>query len=285
MTDEVKATIRRTVEEILRDTTSKGNIQAMVEKHEQKVHFIPVRYRVIGGILQSLNIKFGNFIEQLIRNLVEIDSGVTVMNDSGKKVRLFFTEETDRLIDTYITNRQLPNSPDDCTPLFDRLLNRILEIERKAKNEDRQGIVKDVDGLFKTKAGLMVYTELKYNDDHDTGKFADINRKFIKTWAGLAVRLDLKSPQELFPIIYYFNSRKRYGPIHTPSRNIMRGPQLFETYLQTNYADVDQYLTEIGEDPIILAIFDDMYQSVRNMKLGKKNDRHHPAKFFPEKLR
>jgi hypothetical protein len=35
---------------------------------------------------------------------------------------------------------------------------------------------------------------------------------------------------ELVPIIYYFNSTKRYGPIHTPSRNIMRGPQLFEAF-------------------------------------------------------
>jgi hypothetical protein len=269
MNDQVKITIRKTVLEMLNESISKENINRMTEKHIEKVHFIPIRYRILGGILQGLNIKFGNFIEQLISNLVEIDANINVMPDSGKKIRLFFTPETDALIDSYITHRQLPNSPDDCTELFDELLNRIIEIESKSREEDRQGIVKDVDGLFQTKDGLMVYTELKYNDDHDTGKFADINRKFIKTWAGLAVHLKIKKTNELFPIIYYFNSTKRYGPIHTPSRNIMRGPQLFETFLQTKYDEVDQFLSEIGDDPDILNIFDELYVKIRNMKIGK----------------
>lgn len=269
MNDQVKDIIRKTVLQMLQESISPQNIREMTEKHKTKIHFIPVRYRILGGILQGLNIKFGNYIEQLIRNLVEIDNSITVLPDSGKKIRLFFTPETDALIDGYITTRQLPNSPDDCTPYFDQLLNNIVEIEKKAKDDERQGIVKDIDGLFKTKEGLLVYTELKYNDDHDTGKFADINRKFIKTWAGLAVRFKIKGPNELFPIIYYFNSAKRYGPIHTPSRNIMRGPQLFEKFLQTKYGDVDHYLTEIGDDPEILKIFDDLYKNVRNMDIKK----------------
>ncbi len=173
------------------------------------------------------------------------------------------------MINSYITARQLPNSPDDCTPQFDELLRKILEIEHAARDDQRQGLVKDVDGLFLAKDGTMVYTELKYNDDHDTGKFADINRKFIKTWAGLAVRLKIKRSNELLPIIYYFNAHKRYGPIHTPSRNIMRGPQLFEKFLQVKYADVDGYLAAIGDDPEILAIFDRVFEQIRRGPLGK----------------
>jgi hypothetical protein len=270
MNDKVKLIIRNTVNEMLEDSCSKRNIQDMADKHSEKVHFIPIKYRIIGGILQGLNIKFGNFIEKLIGNLVEIDENVNVLPDSGKRTRLFFTPQTDNLIDSYITTRQLPTSPDDCTPSFDKLLKTILEVESKAKDADRQGIVKDIDGLFITKKGLKVYTEIKYNDDHDTGKFADINRKFIKTWAGLAVRLNIKNDDELFPIIYYFNSTKRYGPIHTPSRNIMRGSQLFDTYLQTKYAEVDQYLRNIGDDPEILKIFDDLYITVREMNIAVK---------------
>ena len=227
------------------------------------IHFVPIKYRIVGGILQGLNIKFGNFIEKLISNIVEIDQGIKVMADSGKKIELFFTQETDTLIDVYITKRQLPDSPDDCTPLFDRLLEQIVEIEKAASDDQRQGRTKDIDGLFITQDGLMIYTELKYNDDHDTGKFSDINRKFLKTWAGLAVRLGIGKTDELLPLIYYFNSTKRYGPIHTPSRNIMRGSQLFDRFLETNYADVEQYLSEIGDDPKILAIFDEMYNKVR----------------------
>jgi len=71
----------------------------------------------------------------------------------------------------------------------------------------------------------------------------------------------------LLRILYYFNSKKRYGPIYTPGKNIMRGSQLFERFLHINYSDVDGYLSEIGDDPEILAIFDKMYKTVRNQKL------------------
>lgn len=264
MSNQVKQTIRKTVLQMLEDSMSSENIRKMAEKHTEKVHFIPIQYRVIGGILQGLNIKLGNFIEKLLRNIVEIDPGVRVLEDSGKKIKLSFTHQTDALIDTYITDRQLPNSPDDCTEIFDALLEEILAIESNATDEQRQGITRDVDGLFQTDDGLVVYTELKYNDDHDTGKFVDINRKFIKTWAGLAVRYQIQSTNQLLPILYYFNPKKRYGPIYVPSKNIMRGAQLFEQFLHISYDDVDGYLSEIGDDPEILAIFDKMYNVVRN---------------------
>lgn len=267
MSNQVEKVIHDTILQMLDDSMSAKNIRKIVRKHEAKVHFVPIRYRIIGGILQGLNIKFGNFIEQLLRNIVEIDTAVNVMEDSGKKIKLFFTSETDALIDRYITERQLPNSPDDCTEMFDALLERILEIESLATDEQRQGITKDVDGLFQTGDGLMVYTELKYNDDHDTGKFVDINRKFIKTWAGLAARHQIQSTSQLLPVLYYFNPKKRYGPIYVPSRNIMRGPQLFERFLHISYDDVDGYLSKIGDDPEILAIFDKMYDTVRNQDL------------------
>jgi len=47
----------------------------------------------------------------------------------------------------------------------------------------------------------------------------------------------------------------------------MRGPQLFDVFLQTKYADVDHYLKEIGEDPEILKIFDELYRNVWEMKI------------------
>jgi len=267
MSDDVKAIIRKTVVQMLDGSMSPNNIHRMARIHEAKLHFIPIRYRIVGGILQGLNIKFGNFIEQLLRNIVEIDTRVNAMEDSGKKIKLFFTHQTDALIDSYITERQLPESPDDCTEAFDTLLGEILQIESAAIDAQRQGIVKDVDGLFQNEEGLIVYTELKYNDDHDTGKFVDINRKFIKTWAGLAVRYQIQSTSQLLPILYYFNPKKRYGPIYVPSKNIMRGSQLFDRFLHISYEDVDGYLTEIGDDPENLAIFDRMYNLIRNQVL------------------
>lgn len=261
--DQVRETIRKTILEMLQQSTSQKNIRKLAEKHKEKVHFVPVRYRVIGGILQGLNIKFGNFIEQLLRNLIEIDPKVQVMDDTGKKITLFFTSETDALIDRYITRRQLPDSPDDCSEEFSDLLDKIIEQESHATNKQRQGIKKDVDVLFQTEDGTMVYAELKYNDDHDTGKFVDINRKLIKTWAGLVVRHKVTSKDKLLPILYYFNPTKRYGPIYLPSSHVLRGAQLFNRFFSIKYEEVDHYLSEIGEDPETLEMFDHMYRDVR----------------------
>jgi len=157
MDDQVRNIIQQTIMEMLEVSTSSEHIQELVQKHIDKVHFVPIRYRIIGGILQGLNIKFGNFIENLMGKIVEIDSGVEVLPDSGKKVRLFFTSQTDSLIDSYITERQLPNSPDDCTPLFDALLQEIIDIETTASVDQRQGIVKDIDTLFRVSNGPIFF--------------------------------------------------------------------------------------------------------------------------------
>ena len=47
----------------------------------------------------------------------------------------------------------------------------------------------------------------------------------------------------------------------------MRGPQLFDRFLQAGYKEVISYLSEIGDDPDILSIFDKMYEWVRNQEL------------------
>lgn len=100
-------------------------------------------------------------------------------------MRLFFTPQTDSIIDNYITQRQLPDSPDDCTSMFDGLLEQIVVTERVASNDQRQGIVKDIDALFRADGLLNVYAEIKYNDDHDTGKFADITVSSSRRGPGL----------------------------------------------------------------------------------------------------
>jgi len=143
MSEQIRPIIRDTVEQMLITSTSAENIHRMMEKHRKKVHFTPIRYRVIGGILQGLNIKFGNFIESLLTDIIELDEGVEMMPDSGKRIQLFFTPDTNTLIDQYITSRQLPNSPDDCTPSFDNLLRKFVGIERVAAVHDRQGIIND----------------------------------------------------------------------------------------------------------------------------------------------
>ncbi len=262
MDDRVKQAVQEAVIKIINDTASAKSIAKSLQIHENKVHFIPTKYRVLGGLLQSLNIKFGNFIEKLIAQVIEQDAKVQTLPDSGKKIRFSMTSESDSLIDRYITNRQLPNSPDKCDDLFTDLLLAIIDLESRESTE-KQVITKDVDSLFRSSTGQIIYLEVKYNDDHDTGKFVDINRKFIKTYAGLINHLQVTDINQLKPILYYFNPTKRWGPIYTPTSNIYRGSQLFDEFFETKFADIDSYLRNLGNNPDIVSIFDNLYQTIR----------------------
>ncbi len=263
MDDNVKQLVRSAILEIIQGTVSEKNIRKSFETHQAKIHFVPIKYRVLGGLLQSLNIKFGNFIEKLIELVIDQDTNLEALSISGKKIKLSMTPRTDALIDQYITNRQLPNSPDKCDELFQELLEEIVEIERTT-SEAKQTIRKDVDALFSTNSGEIVYLEIKYNDDHDTGKFVDINRKFVKTYAGLVNYLEINNPSEIKPVLYYFNPVKRWGPIYIPSGNIYRGSQLFDEYFEIDFASIDRYLQNLGDDEEIIGIFDDLYERIRH---------------------
>lgn len=111
-----------------------------------------------------------------------------------------------------------------------------------------------------------IYLEIKYNDDHDTGNFVDINRKFIKTYAGLINHLGITDPAELKPIIYYFNPTERWSPIYTPSCNVYRGSQLFDEYFNTKFENINSYLINLGNDEKIINIFDELYKQIRHGK-------------------
>ncbi|UWV79011.1 hypothetical protein NWE59_03145 [Mycoplasmopsis felis] len=66
---DIKRLISEAVKEIINKSLLKVNY--LSQKHNNKIHFIPKRYRILGGILQSMNIQFGNFIEILIQNLIK----------------------------------------------------------------------------------------------------------------------------------------------------------------------------------------------------------------------
>lgn len=122
----------------------------------------------------------------------------------------------------------------------------------------------DIDLLFKNKeSGTIYYLEIKYNDDHDTGKFVDINRKFIKTYAYLLNEFKIKKYDDIVPILFFFNNKKMKGNIYVPeSTNIRRGQKFFEEFLTTSYQSVDDYLTDLSESKSTVKSFDDLYKKV-----------------------
>ncbi len=260
MTYEIKTLINSAVLKIIENTSSPKKLKSLNAKHDKKLHFIPKRYRVLGGLLQSMNIQFGNFIELLMTELISNEEKYEIIKKySGKKSNVFKISETnERRIDEYISRCQYENV--DLEFEFKKLLDEIVgDDDTKYENFSH-----DIDILFRDKTtGKVYYIEAKYNDDHDTGKFTDINRKFIKTYAYLAKELQIDSSENLIPILFFFTGKKLKGNIYvSESTNIRRGKRFFEEFLSVSYNDVEEYLSLLSESDDIIKMFDNMYQTV-----------------------
>ncbi|PIE97619.1 MAG: restriction endonuclease [Treponema sp.] len=270
MQNNINELINKSVLEIIEHSANDKKITALVQKHEKKIHFIPTKYRVLGGILQSMNIQFGNFIEVLMKNLIDNEQKYEVLKTyTGKKNNTFsLSNINEQLIDKYITKCQTQNINVDNE--FVILQKTIFENNKKIKNNFIT-FKHDIDLLFKDKTtNKIYYLEIKYNDDHDTGKFVDINRKFIKTYAYLLNEFNLKNYDSLVPILFFFNNKKMKGNIYVPEgTNIKRGKTFFDEFLTTSYSSVENYLTELSEDKNTIKNFNNLYKKIIKMNNGR----------------
>lgn len=220
-------------------------INELYKKHKGKPHFIPMKYRILGGFLQSLNIKFGNFLEELFIRLISLEGvSYNIVMAGIKNSELFLEKECERLIDDYIN---IPPKSIELDTKFDELLDNIFQLQNR-KDGTFRGRVLDVDLLLSN--DKYYYFEVKYNDDHDTGKFKDINRKFLKTFAGLVYKLKVKDKDKFMPILYYFSESIRYSNVYLrEGKNVWRGRTLFkELNLPVTWEEIDELLLKIGEE-------------------------------------
>ncbi|WP_104748938.1 HinfI family type II restriction enzyme [Helicobacter cetorum] len=268
MQNNIRELIVKSTREIIEKCANDKKLKNIIKKHQAKVHFIPKKYRILGGILQSMNIQFGNFIEVLMKNLIANENHYKILEKySGRKSNKFSLPLTsDNLIDNYITQCQTQNN--DVEIAFRDLCLKIYE--NNSKNEKSVLFKHDIDLLFKdTRNSNIYYLEIKYNDDHDTGKFVDINRKFIKTYAYLLNEFKLNSFDKIKPILFFFNNKKMKGNIYIPeSSHIYRGERFFKEFLSTNYKDLENYLQNFSESLENLKEFEKLEQKIKNLTLN-----------------
>lgn len=266
MNSEITELINGAIESILRKMSSRSAIAKLDEKHAQKIHFIPKSYRIFGGMLQSMNIQFGNFIEELMALLIASEDRYEIVYQySGKRSNTFTLSRTnDQRIDNYISKCQL-QSDGFCNTEF-RVLQQAILDDTDANNDTFKH---DIDLLFRDRVtDRYFYLEIKYNDDHDTGKFVDINRKFIKTYAYIANELDIKNVEELTPILFFFNNKKMKGNPYIPeAANIRRGERFFDEFLSSiSYQELNNYMANLSESSEVKKMFDNLY--CRTLRIG-----------------
>lgn len=269
MNSEVENIINEAVRIMIEHTGDDKVIDHLIKKHDKKIHFVPKRYRVFGGILQSLNIQFGNFIEELMAVIVSKDPRYEIVNTfSGKKSNQFYiSKENERRIDTYITSCQTESDFD-----LDTEFNNLMDMIVANKGDSFISFTHDIDLLFRDKmTGVYYYLEIKYNDDHDTGKFVDINRKLLKTSAYLIRELNITDMTQFKPILFFFNNKKMKGNIYIPEQtNIYRGERFFNEFLKIGYSEVEQYMANLSESDTTVNAFNQLYNKV--MEYGKSEE-------------
>ncbi|MDD3120614.1 MAG: restriction endonuclease [Candidatus Gracilibacteria bacterium] len=264
MNDEIKKIILEAITKLINESASDKNVIKFRKIHKDKIHFVPVKYRVFGGILQSLNIKFGNFIEELMHLIIKNENHLEILDEySGKRIgnEVYCDNKTSSIIDKYIDSQQEGNNNLKVDENFALLID---EIYKNKNNDDLLKVKHDIDILFKDKRdGKIYYLEAKYNDDHDTGKFVDLNRKMIKTYSGLVKTLKIDKKEDFIPILFYMNEKVRYTNSFIPqTTNIIRGRDLFNKFFTIKFEDLDQYLKNIGEDRDVIKLFDDLLNKI-----------------------
>ena len=257
--------MKKSIAIMIETSGSEKKIKQLKKKHEKKIHFIPIKYRIFGGIMQSMNIKFGNFIEEAIHQILLENPSNEILEDySGKRSNKFYiSEKTENLIDTYITDCEVNLYTDEgLKEKYEKLLEQIIKNESD-KTLKTIKFQHDVDVLFKDKNENMVYyVEIKYNDDHDTGKFIDINRKLLKTYAYLVRELKIFDKNKFRPMLFYFTNKRMKGNIYIPENEIYRGKRFFNKYTRIKYEDLENYMLNISENPETIKQFNDMYNRI-----------------------
>lgn len=263
MKNDLENIIIKAVSNIIENSISNKKIKKLKEKHDKKMHFIPKRYRVFGGLLQSMNIQFGNFIEELMALIISNENKFKILEEyNGKKNNKFYLSDTNiKRIDDYIAKCQYEHTA-DLKKEFRLLKNEILN----DKDTSLKEVKCDTDLIFYNNENIY-YFEVKYNDDHDTGKFVNINKKFITTYASIATELKNKNYKEtVIPILFYFTNKKMKGNNYIPEEtNIRRGKRFFDEFLSIKYDDLEKCLSNISENKKNIKIFDELYQKIMGM--------------------
>lgn len=270
MNEIILNSIFKSVEKIIQNTTNEKKILELSKKHSEKVHFIPIRYRVLNGLLQSMNIQFGNFLEETISNIVEENKKYAILRAySGKKdKKLSCPKKSIYDIDEYINECQQNNySEKVLAQKYDCLLEKLINNE-KTEEKFENNIKQDIDLIFEDiETKQIIYTEIKYNDDHDTGKFIDINRKVLKTLALLIHEFNVTKSNQIKLVLMYFNNKRMKGNIYLPeSKVIYRGEKFFNFFTNIKYEEIDSCFMQISESKEINTKFDELCSKITGVK-------------------
>lgn len=254
--------MHQTLEDLLERNFSMKKVEYLRHKHAQKDHFIPANYRIAGGLLQSLNIQFGNFIEELLQRLIKADPSLRRRSFANKRIECRYTEQSEQAIERFIRERSTSGAATNLSlEQFHEILREIVSFETNSKLKKQAKVTTDIDTMF-LHNNTDVYVELKAVDDHDTTKIKGIYRKALTTYAGLISQLGCTEYTDLKVCVYYFQPIIKVNFNLMPREYVYHGASFFERYLSTSYEDVRLVLREFSQREDVKLKFDDFFLDV-----------------------
>ena len=239
--EEIRSLIEQRIEELISRSEREllgTRKSSLVFRHTRKrCHFMGPELRILGGYLQSLNIRFGGEIESILEEIVTRLSlrGLTKFSiveeyNRQRNLRLEIEKACYERIDAYTRGGLIRHRPNELRSKFIRLLDILFDYQNREEGNFIPGNY-DVNLLMRDEERDVFYlVEIKYCDDHDTGKYRNIIRKFLYTFAGLIRELRIRDRNRFIPIIYYFEDGLiKYENIFlVEGENVLRGRQFFE---------------------------------------------------------
>ncbi len=285
---------------IMERTFSDEAIKENFEIQLKITHVIPIRHRVLGGLYQSVNIKFGNFLEILMKKIIENDERYTVVKkittempvddssfskknklkdfpltntvEGGKSTMFIISKRNQKLIDDYII--ECTKADADKTKIktnFDALIknltDNIIEEKKNPYVYDYLTFKNDVDLLFfKNKDNNYFYVELKKEDNHDSDKTKAMYEKVIKTFACLMYQAysnedETLTINSLTPILMFFGDINNPSNI-LPEEAVFSGKDFFDKYLTINFSSINKDMCRVSNSERITEFLDNKIMEI-----------------------
>ena len=205
------------------------------KKFKKTLHILPESERVYYGRLHALKINFGDVCVDIAVEIINSSDRTELHNLSGKKIKENISDQGGVLIDTYMRSHKETQTT---LSEFNELIKSLKENEIGITGSNKKI---DVDLLFKDlETGDLYFYEAKYNDDHDTGKFKNLNQKVLDTYASLLNILNDKERDILIANLMYFTETVRYGPQYIPKEHQRRGGEFFKKHLNYDISYLDE---------------------------------------------
>ena len=244
--------IREEVKNLLKDFDSENNIRKTIDEHETKIHPIPIKDRVLGSILHSLNIKFGNFLQKIIKKFLIQEKKYKIFEE--RLVKKIISNSEEEAIKQYMNEQENAENPPCLEKINNFLKTNYEKIEENKKDSRRI----NVDLAFQKNNTIYLF-EIHYDENHDTVRTPGIYRKLFKTYFSL--RRHYKNKLSIQPFILYFlhknkeNTTKKQYHYMLEEKHILRGEQFWKRFTEIDFEEIKEHLQSIAVDVNILRRF------------------------------